>query len=79
MEMYDNKDTFEKTFDENFLPEYLRQAQWAEFIELKKIISEHFQKESSPISILDNGVGNGRIIKQLNPIKEIWEMIASPR
>lgn len=77
MEMYDNKDTFEKTFDENFLPEYLRQAQWAEFVELKKIISEHFQKQGSPVSILDIGVGNGRIIKHLQPIKEIWEMIGS--
>jgi SAM-dependent methyltransferase len=77
MEMYDNKDTFAKTFDEHLLPEYLRQAQWAEFVELKKIISEHFQQQGSPLSILDIGVGNGRIIKHLHPIKEIWEMIGS--
>ena len=77
MEMYDNKDTFEKTFDENFLPEHLRQAQWAEFVELKKIIAEHFQQQGSPISMLDIGVGNGRIIKHLHPITEIWEMIGS--
>ena len=77
MEMYDNQETFAKTFDETLLPEYLPQAQWAEFVELKKIIAEHFQQQGSPVSMLDIGVGNGRIIKHLHPITEIWEMIGS--
>jgi Methyltransferase domain len=77
MEMYDKQETFAKTFDENLLPEYLRQAQWAEFIELKKIIAEHFQQQGSAVAMLDIGVGNGRIIKHLHPITEIWEMIGS--
>jgi hypothetical protein len=31
--MYDHEETFENTFDEHVLPEYLRQAPWAEFVE----------------------------------------------
>lgn len=40
MEMYENPDMVKKAFDESFLSEYLRQAQLAEMIELKKIIKE---------------------------------------
>ena len=40
MEMYDNPNHVETTFDENKLSEYLLQAQWAEFVEIKKAIHE---------------------------------------
>jgi hypothetical protein len=33
MEIYDHQEPFEKTVTEHFLPEYLRQAPWAEFVE----------------------------------------------
>ncbi len=36
MEMYNNENTVQKSFDIDFLPEELLQAQWAEFIKLKK-------------------------------------------
>ena len=36
--MYDNQNTVQKSFDPDFLTEELLQAQWAEFIELKKIL-----------------------------------------
>ncbi len=39
MQMYDDKKHVEDTFDQTKLSEYLLQAQWAEFIELKKVIS----------------------------------------
>ena len=75
--MYNNKKVFEKTFDWDGLPEYLRQAQWAEFIELKKVISEISNRLGRPIKILDIGVGDGRLLKHLMPIEEIWNKIES--
>jgi hypothetical protein len=38
MAMYDNENTVEKSFDLTYISEHLIQAQWAEFIELKKVI-----------------------------------------
>ena len=76
MEMYDNANTVEKSFDLNYISEYLIQAQWAEFIELKKVITELSNKKKAPISILDIGIGNGRVAMHLAGIKEIWDRIA---
>jgi hypothetical protein len=75
MEMYDDENTVQKSFNTEFLTEYLLQAQWAEFIELKKIITEVFSKKQQPISILDIGIGNARIPKHLRGITEIWDMV----
>jgi hypothetical protein len=44
MEMYDNKDVFDKSWIKNYLSEESIQAQWAEFVELKKVIAELYQK-----------------------------------
>ena len=77
MEMYDNTNTVQKSFDENYLSEELLQAQWAEFIELKKVIAEIYLKKESPITILDIGIGNARIVKHLSAIPEMWDMIES--
>jgi hypothetical protein len=76
MEMYDNINTVEKSFDLNYISEYLLQAQWAEFIELKKVIAGLANRKNAPITILDIGIGNARIPKHLCGIKEIWNMIA---
>ena len=73
--MYDNTNTAQKSFDENYLSEELLQAQWAEFIELKKVIAEIYLKKGSPITILDIGIGNARIVKHLSAIPEMWNMI----
>lgn len=75
MEMYDNKKTVGTMFDADFLPEPVHQAQWAEFVELKKIITELSQAKKRPITILDIGVGNARVPKHLAGIKEIWHMV----
>ena len=75
MKMYDNENTFQKSFDENYLSEELLQAQWSEFVELKKVITQLFIKKKSPINILDIGIGNARIAKHLSGIDEIWNMI----
>lgn len=77
MEMYDNANTVQKSFDEKFLSEELLQAQWAEFIELKKVIAKIYGTKKSPITILDIGIGNARIAKHLSGIPEMWAMIKS--
>src|SRR5437762_554504 len=76
MEMYDNENTVEKSFNTDYISEPLLQAQWAEFIELKKVIAELYKKKGSPIFVLDIGVGNARIPKHLCGVEEIWNMIA---
>lgn len=73
--MYDNPRHVEDTFNENNLSEYLVQAQWAEFIELKKVISELYKIKGSPLKILDIGIGDARLLKHLANIKEIWNAI----
>ncbi|MEP6617105.1 MAG: class I SAM-dependent methyltransferase [Ginsengibacter sp.] len=75
MEMYDNENTVQKSFDTAFLTEDLLQAQWAEFIEIKKIITELYLNKKKPITILDIGIGNARIPRHLSGIEEIWSMI----
>ena len=75
MEMYDNENTVQKSFNIDFLTEPLLQAQWAEFIELKKIITELYYLKGGKISILDIGIGNARIAKHVSGIDEIWSKI----
>ncbi len=76
MAMYDNSNTVEKSFDLTYISEHLIQAQWAEFIELKKVITEIAANKNAPITILDIGIGNARIPMHLCGVKEIWNMIA---
>lgn len=76
MAMYDNEKTVRGSFDLNYISEYLIQAQWAEFIELKKVIHEISERKKQPITILDIGIGNARIAKHLSNIKDIWDKVA---
>lgn len=76
MNMYDNPDTVAHSFDENYLSPYLIQAQWAEFVALKKVLHELSQRFQRPLRILDIGVGSGRIIQNLHDIPEIWQHVA---
>ncbi len=76
MAMYDNENTVQTSFDLSYISEYLLQAQWAEFIELKKVITELAAKKGTPINILDIGIGNARIVKHLSGVPEMWSMIA---
>jgi hypothetical protein len=75
IEMYDKPQHVEDTFTKSNLSEYLLQAQWAEFVELKKAIIEVHKKKKSPLRVLDIGIGNARILKHLVGIKEIWDAI----
>lgn len=72
--MCDKPNHVEDIFNEDNLSEYLLQAQWAEFIELKKVITELHEKKKS-LTILDIGIGDARILKHLVGIKEIWDGI----
>lgn len=74
--MYDNENTVRASFDLNYISEYLLQAQWAEFIELKKVIQEISERQGRAVTILDIGIGNARIARHLSGIKEIWEKVA---
>jgi hypothetical protein len=76
MAMYDNDNTVKTSFDLNYVSEYLIQAQWAELIELKKVITSLYQKKQAPISIFDIGIGNARVAKHLSGVADIWEMVA---
>ncbi len=75
MGIYETEDSVIKSFDEDFIPEEHLQAQWAEFIELKKVIAEQFHLQKRPVSILDIGIGSARIPKHLCGIPEIWNTI----
>ncbi|TAL43358.1 MAG: class I SAM-dependent methyltransferase, partial [Chitinophagaceae bacterium] len=70
------ENTVKASFDLNYVSEYLLQAQWAEFIELKKVISEIADRNKRPVTILDIGIGNARIAKHLSGIKDIWDKVA---
>jgi SAM-dependent methyltransferase len=72
--IYESEDSVTRSFDQDFIPEELLQAQWAEFIELKKIITEQFLLKKR-VSILDIGIGNARVVKHLCGVPEIWEMV----
>lgn len=76
MAMYDNEKTVRGSFDLNYISEYLLQAQWAELIELKKVIHEISERKKQPVAILDIGIGNARIAKHLSGIKDIWDKVA---
>lgn len=76
MAMYDNDNTVRASFDLNYISGYLLQAQWAEFIELKKAIHEIAERQGRPVTILDIGIGNARIPKHLCGIKDIWDKVA---
>ena len=76
MSIYQTEDSVEKSFDEDSIPEEQLQTQWAEFIALKKAIHEIAVRNNRPISIMDIGIGNARIVKHLCGIKEIWNQVS---
>jgi hypothetical protein len=77
MAMYDHENTVKASFDLSYVSEYLLQAQWAEFIELKKTIHEISERQGRPVTMLDIGIGNARIAKHLSGIKDMWDKVAA--
>lgn len=66
-----------RTLDPRYMTGYLKQAQWAEHIELKKIITELCKTKGLPIDVFDIGVGETRVPTNLAEIPEIWNCIRS--
>ena len=63
--MYDNENTVQKSFDTGFLTEELLQAQWAEFIELKK--NENKKKAFKIIRYQKSGTWLKNMMEQTMP------------
>ncbi len=75
--LYESEEIVEKSFEINALPLEQQAAQMAEFAELKKVILDLATQKNAAISILDIGVGNGRMMRWLHAEPEIWQHIAS--
>ncbi len=77
MNIYDSTEKINTTFSPDFIPEEQLQTQWSELLEIKKAIHKLYKKKKKKLSILDIGVGTGRIIKHLSSIPETWNCINS--
>ncbi len=77
MNIYDSEEKINKSFSPDFIPEEQLQTQWSELIQIKKAIYNLYRQKKKRLSILDIGVGTGRIIKHLSGIPEIWNCIES--
>lgn len=74
-EMYDNDNHVRVTFDRDWLPSYLKHAQYAEIIELKKVIDTVSNALWKNLAILDIWVWDWRVIERLCWIDEIWRKV----
>ena len=74
--MYDREQIVKGSFGAAYISEYLLQAQWAELIELKKVITEVYHRRGAPLTVLDIGIGDARVAKHLSGIEEIWDKVA---
>jgi SAM-dependent methyltransferase len=74
--MYDREQIVKGSFGAAYISEYLLQAQWAELIELKKVVTEVYTRKGAPLAVLDIGIGDARVAKHLSGIEEIWSMVA---
>lgn len=71
--MYKNR-RVDLTLNERFMTPPLKNAQIAEFKELKNIIKKVYLETKEPLTILDIGVGDGRVPILLNK-EPIWRKI----
>ena len=74
IKMYDTVEA-RRTLDPKYMTGYLKQAQWAENVELKKTITDLYKRKGYPIRVLDIGVGEARVPLDLAEIPEIWGRI----
>jgi len=71
--MYKHKKV-DRTLDERYMTPFLKNAQIAEFKELKNIIRNVYLKTKTPLNILDIGVGDGQVPILLSK-EPIWRKI----
>jgi SAM-dependent methyltransferase len=72
--MYQSKEA-QRTLDPKFMTPYHKQAQWAEFTELKKVIGEIRNKRKRSLRVFDIGIGTARIPACLSTVAT-WDKIA---
>ena len=77
MNVYDSAEKINESFSPDFIPEEQLQTQWSELLQIKKAIYKLYKQKKRKITILDIGVGTGRIMKHLSGITEIWNCIDS--
>lgn len=72
--MYRSKEA-QRTLHPKYMTSYHKQAQWAEFAELKKVIGEIYNKRKQPLRVFDIGIGTARIPAWLSSVAT-WDKIA---
>ena len=71
--MYQSKEA-QRTLDPKYMTSYYKQAQWAEFTKLKKVIGEIYNKRKRPLRVFDIGIGTARIPAWLSTVAT-WDKI----
>jgi hypothetical protein len=73
--MYVSKEA-QLTLNARYMTPYHKQAQWAEFCELKKAIGEIFNECNHPLRVFDIGIGTARVPAWLSTVAT-WDKIAN--
>jgi len=68
-------DITRRTLNPVYMAPELIQTQWAEAVELKKLIPELYKRKRSPIDVFDIGIGDGRVPIFLSGVKDIWNCV----
>lgn len=74
-EVYENKDYFDGTLDPERLTPPILHTQKSEFEKLRGIIKALSEKKGSPLSILDIGIGDARVLKLIVDDHDTWDKI----
>jgi len=72
--MYNNL-KIQKTLEDRYKTKYLLYAQEIELRKIEKIILEVERRLGRPISVLDLGVGDGRVPLHLSKLRKLWDKI----
>ncbi|MEY4925805.1 MAG: hypothetical protein RI894_241 [Bacteroidota bacterium] len=75
--LYESEEIVENAFKVDALPFEQQRSQRGEFAQLTQEIARLAAVKGAPISVLDIGVGNGRILRWLFEKPEIWQHIAA--
>jgi len=71
-----NPEYVREIFKEERLPPYYIHSQRSELVHIIQIIGEYAKHKQRPLHILDIGVGDGRVLKELVQLPPIWNAIA---
>ena len=71
--IYDNE-LIKRTLDDKYVTPYLKQAQWAELADLKRIVGDEYKDHKRLLKVFDIGVGTARVPLLLSEV-ETWGKI----